>query len=743
MIRRGSLWTWLVLLVLVAVTPFLALRAYTISQSWNERRQRAEAEVLSGAQVQAERVDDQLRSIGQILATLGELVSTDPADVAANDALLQAAKATLPAYYSGLAVVDPQGRNIGFGVPQEAAGRGATVADRAYFQAALRTRETVVGDPVVSRSTGERVIPIARAAVGPDGEVRAVALAAIEQRRLQELLDPAKLSPEALITVISADGTVLARSLDPEEWVGKDISGTSSVQEVLYRREGADIHISADGVERVVAFTMLAEAPWLIYVGIPERVVFQPVRAALLLDSLLGLLSLLLTLMLATVMARQIARPLARLAEDAAAFGAGDLERRTTVRAGAEIGMLARSFNQMADALARDITERSRAEEALRTSEALLSAVLDALPVGVVIADASGRLIRANAAHAAIWGVAPETTSWEQYGAWVGYWPATGERIQSHEWAMARALRDGEVVTGELVAYEPFGSGQQQFFMNNAAPVRDASGAIIAGVVAELDVTASRRRYEEEQRARAAAEEAVRLREQFLSIASHELRTPLTSVIAHAQLFQRRALREGTLSERDRSSLQQVITHAGRLNRMISAMLDVSRIDQGRLQLTRAPLDLTALVGEIVAGLQETALQHQILVTGDQAALWVAGDALRLEQVFQNLLGNAIKYSPGGGRITAALTADAATVQVTVRDEGIGIPAQDVPHIFQRFYRAGNVSADTITGIGIGLFVVQEIVVLHGGMVTVTSEEGVGSNFTVMLPRIDGPVHAT
>lgn len=739
MIRRGSLWTWLVLLVLVAVTPLLSLRAYTTSQSWSERRQRAEADVLSGVQVQAERIDDQLRSIGQILATLGALVSTDPVDVAANDALLQMARATLPAYYSGLAVVDPQGRNIGFGIPEEASARGVTVADRAYFQAALRTRETVVGDPVVSRSTGVPTIPIARAAVGPDGKVRAVVLAAIEQWRLQALLDPALLSPEALITLIRADGVVLARSLEPELWVGKDISGTASVQEVLLRREGADIHTSADGVDRVVAFTMLAEAPWLIYVGIPERVVFQPVRAALLRDSLLGLLSLLLTLVLATVMARQIARPLTRLAEDAAAFGSGDLQRRTTVRAGAEIGVLARSFNQMADRLARDITERARAEEALRTSETLLSAVLDALPVGVVIADASGRLIRTNAAHTAIWGVEPEAKRWEQYGAWAGYWPQTGERIQAHDWAMARALRNGEVVTSELVAYEPFGSGQRRFYMNNAAPVRDARGTIIAGVVAELDVTEVRRLYEEEQRARAAAEEAVRLREQFLSIASHELRTPLTSVIAHAQVFQRRAIHEGTLSERDQRSLQQIIAHAQRLNRMLGAMLDISRIDQGRLQIERVPVDLVALVQEVVDAVQGTATQNQVVVTGETEGLWVAGDALRLEQVFQNLLGNAIKYSPEGGRITVALTTDAATVQVTVHDEGIGIPAQDLPYIFQRFYRAGNVSAETITGVGIGLFIVQEIVALHGGTIAVSSEEGIGSSFTVALPQIEAP----
>lgn len=239
----------------------------------------------------------------------------------------------------------------------------------------------------------------------------------------------------------------------------------------------------------------------------------------------------------------------------------------------------------------------------------------------------------------------------------------------------------------------------------------------------------------EEQRARVAAEAAVRLREQFLSIASHELRTPLTSVLGYAQHFQRRAAHDGTLSDRDQRSLQQIITHAERLNRMIMTILDVSRIDQGRLQLEHAPLEITALVRETIMAIQGTA-PHQFNVTTLDSPLWVDGDALRLEQVLHNVLGNAIKYSPRGGTVTVALMATANNVQLVVRDEGIGIPAADLPYIFERFYRAGNVSADTISGVGIGLFVVQEIVNLHGGTIAVESEEGVGSSFTITLPRI-------
>ena len=136
-----------------------------------------------------------------------------------------------------------------------------------------------------------------------------------------------------------------------------------------------------------------------------------------------------------------------------------------------------------------DVTERLAAEQALRTSEATLSAVLDALPVGVVIADATGKVLRDNAANRELWGVPAEATSWTQYGEWVGYWPETGERIKADEWAMSRALLNGETVRGELVECEQFGTGRRRLYLNNAAPVRDAAGRVIAGVVAEMDVT--------------------------------------------------------------------------------------------------------------------------------------------------------------------------------------------------------------------------------------------------------------
>jgi signal transduction histidine kinase len=125
---------------------------------------------------------------------------------------------------------------------------------------------------------------------------------------------------------------------------------------------------------------------------------------------------------------------------------------------------------------------------------------------------------------------------------------------------------------------------------------------------------------------------------------------------------------------------------------------------------------------------------HQFVIEGDDTPLLVQGDELRLEQVVHNLIGNAVKYSPAGGLVRLTLQQRGEQVSLAVTDHGMGISAAALPHLFDRFYRAPNAADHAISGLGIGLYVVHEIVVLHGGTVTVTSEEGVGSTFTVVLP---------
>jgi PAS domain S-box-containing protein len=242
------------------------------------------------------------------------------------------------------------------------------------------------------------------------------------------------------------------------------------------------------------------------------------------------------------------------------------------------------------------------------------------------------------------------------------------------------------------------------------------------------------RLYEAEQAARAEAQEAVRVRDAFFSVAVHELRNPLTSLLGSAQLLRRRSMRESALAERDQHTVAVIVDQATRLNKLIAELLDVSRIETGQLSIERASLDVCLLARRVVAEVQPTLTQHTVTCSDPGVPLFVNGDALRLEQVLQNLVQNAIKYSPAGGPVTVRVEQRGQMVCVAVADQGIGIPQDALPRLFQQFYRAANVDAGGIGGLGIGLFVVKEIITLHGGSMTVDSTEGGGSTFTVCLP---------
>jgi PAS domain S-box-containing protein len=238
--------------------------------------------------------------------------------------------------------------------------------------------------------------------------------------------------------------------------------------------------------------------------------------------------------------------------------------------------------------------------------------------------------------------------------------------------------------------------------------------------------------YEANERARATAESAVAMRDAFLSLAAHELRNPLTSLAGQAFLLQRRL--HSADDERNQRTIDLVVGQVDRLTHLIDDLLDASRIEQGQLTIAHEPLDLGGLLRRIADELSPTLSRHSLHVAVDCAPLPVLGDALRLEQVFVNLLQNAVKYSPGGGAITISAARAAAEVRVAVRDEGMGIPAAALPQLFGRFFRAANASKARLSGLGVGLYVVREIVTLHGGTVSAESAEGKGSTFTVALP---------
>ena len=233
-----------------------------------------------------------------------------------------------------------------------------------------------------------------------------------------------------------------------------------------------------------------------------------------------------------------------------------------------------------------------------------------------------------------------------------------------------------------------------------------------------------------------AAQQAIRDRDEFLSVAAHELKTPITSMRGYAQLAGRRIGTSERLAPQDvRKALDVIEVQSGKLGRLVEQLLDLSRLEAGKLTLTLEEVDIVSVLKMLVERSQFMSDSHAIVFRGPEHAV-VTVDVLRLEQVVTNLLDNAVKFSPHGGEVAVELTtADSGQLRLSVRDYGIGIPSDKLGHVFERFYQAHEERLRAgFAGMGLGLHVSQQIVELHGGTIGVEAPPGGGTLFVVTLP---------
>jgi PAS domain S-box-containing protein len=363
--------------------------------------------------------------------------------------------------------------------------------------------------------------------------------------------------------------------------------------------------------------------------------------------------------------------------------------------------------------LAAALSHRTRREAA---TAAQLDSTITSMADAVVIYGRDGEILRMNPAAERMLGLSEEERRLPLAGRLPAVQAETEERkpIEPEDTPPARALR-GETVRGMVVVLH---RGERTIWTSaSASPIYTPDGTLLGAVVTLVDITA---RHELEEQ-----------RDDLVRAISHDLRNPLTAVQGQAQLLQR-LLRGMGVEERMVRSAEAITIGAQRMNAMILDLVESTRLEAGQLRLTKRPTNLRALLDGLLdrsSGVMEVE-RIRVQIPADLPP--VDADPDRLERVFTNLLTNALKYSSKGSEVVVEAVATDGWVTTSVVDRGVGISEEDLPHIFERFYRAKGTRKTE--GLGMGLYIARMLIEAHGGRIWAESHEGEGSRFSFTIP---------
>ena len=368
-----------------------------------------------------------------------------------------------------------------------------------------------------------------------------------------------------------------------------------------------------------------------------------------------------------------------------------------------------RAEEERGELLAREQVARAEAERQAARRDALLASLEEA----VVVLEPPGRVTLRNRAAREITGLADESLDKLAAGGSVRILSLDGTPLPFAEWPTSRALRGERFADLEVILSRSDGSKRRVVYTGSA--VRGGSGNVTLAIVVFRDVTALR--------------ELELSRNGFISLVSHDLRTPVAVIQGHALTIQR------FLDNRDQveRSAAHIVRSAERMNRMISDLVDSARLESGQLRLVKRSVDLAALLAGLLeqsAGALEVGRVRVEVPAGLPA---ISADPDRLERVLTNLLSNALKYSEGDTPVVVSAAERNGEVVVSVSDRGSGIASEELPHVFERYYRARQ-GQKRREGLGLGLYITKGLVEAHGGRTWVESRSGEGSTFSFTLP---------
>ena len=505
------------------------------------------------------------------------------------------------------------------------------------------------------------------------------------------------------ITIIDKEGLVLGDSREDPGNMGSH-ADRSEVKEALTGKTGRSIRYSntlrMDMMYLAIPIIRSGQIIGVTRLSLPLAEVETKIDYIHRVILAGALLAAVVALGIGLLVARKTTKPLRDMAGLARNIASGDFGGKIKVHSNDEIGKLAHAFNQMAEELKTKI-------QTITDDRNQMQAVLTSVIEGVVAVDGNERVILFNSAIEEMLNLDRDRVLGQFF------W----EVIRNSELnaLLKEAMEEKRLQTKELILLFP----QEKIFEVHALPIKGEED--ISGVVAVLHDITEIKRLE-------------KMRTEFVANVSHELRTPITSIKGFIETLKDGAIEE---PENNRRFLNIIETHAERLNNLISDLLELSRIESREIGMEFHPVNLRESIENVVSNFRRAVEQKGYIVEIDIPLDFpqVVADPEKMEQVFSNLLDNAIKFTPEKGKICIRAIDRGKNVQIEISDTGIGIPREHLPRLFERFYRVDKARSREIGGTGLGLSIVKHIIQAHGGKVGVESESDKGSKFYFILPK--------
>jgi two-component system phosphate regulon sensor histidine kinase PhoR len=503
---------------------------------------------------------------------------------------------------------------------------------------------------------------------------------------------------EARVTIIAPDGKVLGDSQEDP----------STMENHATRPEVKDALISGLGESTRYSFTLHEQ---MMYVAVPisyQGTVLGVARVALPLTTIeksvnhltrtivLAMMAVaILTILAAGFIARRTTEPLRQLTKATKEIAAGQLDQRISVKTGDEIGQLGIAFNEMSSSLKSTM-------EAVSSEKAKLSTVLDNMADGVILTDKEGNVSAINRAASRLFGFEDRNVLGK---------PII-EVVHDHEIdaVLKMCLQNNKEQSSQFES-----SVTKRFLRVIAAPVTDSKTGEILFLFQDLTEVKNLQT----------------MRKELVGNISHELRTPIAGIKAMVE-----TLHDGAVEDKEAAKdfLARIDSEVDRLAQIVSELTELSRIETGKAELRIEPLNLNIITKDVIEQLVPLAERQQITISANMAPTLpeIRADHDRIRQTIINLVHNAIKFNKVGGHVVLATRTENNIVMVEVSDTGIGISKEDLPHVFERFYKADR--ARSKGGSGLGLAIAKHTIQAHGGKIWATSEQGKGSTFSFSLP---------